>query len=314
MIKRWISNFIRNNKEKFKDIGVKLIIVAIVVFIATIILSTNIHNTPKSNTIESSYKPTETVIKGSDVSEKQYNTDKDTINKFLDYCNNGDIEKAYDLISDECKANIYSNIQIFKQSYYNQVFNKKREYNLQSWISNNKYTVYKIRYTTNILASGSYDENDVYQDYITLIKDSEKEKISIGSYIYKEDMNITSKTNEIEANVICKNIYLDYEEYKIKVKNNTENIILLDTLQDNTLKLNATTGDVFSVYINNLFIQDLLINPGETKTVTIKFRKSCSSTRKSSYINFKNIIRNYEEYKKDEENYKDTFNANIRVN
>jgi len=41
MIRVKISNFIKNNINKIRDLGIKLIIVAIIIIIATIILSTN---------------------------------------------------------------------------------------------------------------------------------------------------------------------------------------------------------------------------------------------------------------------------------
>ena len=39
MLKRWISNFKKKNKSKFYNLGIKLIMVAIIVFIATVIMS-----------------------------------------------------------------------------------------------------------------------------------------------------------------------------------------------------------------------------------------------------------------------------------
>ena len=37
MLKRWISNFKKKNRSKFYNLGIKLIIVAIIIFIATVI-------------------------------------------------------------------------------------------------------------------------------------------------------------------------------------------------------------------------------------------------------------------------------------
>lgn len=315
MIRRWISNFIRNNKSKFRNLGIKLIMVAIIVLIATIILSlSNNSNKNKDEDDKEIYRPTETVIKGSDVSEQQYEKDVNTIDKFLQYCNNKQVEEAYSLLSDECKEIQYTTLDTFRTTYYNPIFSQKREYNLQSWISTKEYTVYKIRYTTNMLTTGIYEENNTFLDYITLIKNSDIEKISIGSFITSEDLDIITTTNEIEARVIKKYIYLDNEEYIIQVKNKTENTIILDTL--NTSNYSVLVGDnevKYRLDINELFRSNLTIQPQITKTIKLNFKKEVNSNNKSKYIHFTNIIRNYEEYNMNSESYNDIFEIKIKI-
>lgn len=316
MIRVKISNFIKKNINKLRDLGIKLIIVAIVVFIATIILSLSKQNN-NANNIENNksiYQPTKTIIKGSDVSKKQYETDSNIIDKFIECCNNKQIEEAYNMISDECKEVKYNTIDIFRTAYYNPIFNKEREYNLQSWISTKEYTVYKIRYTTDALSTGNYLEDDIYQDYITLIKNSDGEKISIGSFITSENVNVETYTNEIDAKVIKKHIYLDTEEYIIQIRNKTENTILLDTL--NTSSNIVVIGDnevKYKIDINELFKSDLIVQSKIAKNIKIKFKKEANSNNKSKYIQFSNIIRDYEEYNLNSNNYNDIYKIKIKV-
>lgn len=317
MVRRWFSDFIKRNKGKFRDIGAKLIIVAIVVFIATIIISAN-KNLENTNIQDSKnknvYKPQETVMKGSSVSEKQYESDKNIIDKFLEYCNNGKPEDAYNLLSDACKENVYPTFDLFKKSYYDEVFKSKKQYNVQSWISTSKYTIYKVRYTNNILSSGYYDQNEIYNDYITLIKNQEKQEISIGSFVISEEMCKITQGEGIEAEVIRKNIYLEDEEYEINIRNNTENIILLDNLEtSDNIKLVTDVGNTHQTYISTLLESKLMIKPGYTKTITLKFKKSVTNSSKSKYIEFFEVIRDYESYSKDKENYKDKIELKINV-
>lgn len=315
MIKRWFSNFLKINKGKFRDLGVKLIIVAIVVFIATIVLSFSKNdNVNKENEIKNVYKPQEAIIKGSNISEKQYVTDKNTVNQFLEYCNNKKIEEAYALISDECKNSLYPTIDIFKSNYYDYIFKENRQYNLQAWISTNKYTIYKIRYTTNMLVTGKYNENNTFQDYITLIKEDNEPKISIGNFILAEENNKETETKEIKARVIKKMVYIEDEEYEIEIRNKTQNPILLDNLNSNyNISLIDKEGQTYRAYINGIFKQDMKIMPQTTKRIKIKFKKACSSEKKSEYIQFSKVIRNYDDYKNNEEEYTDIFNFRIRL-
>ena len=315
MIRLRISEFIRKHKDKFKDLGQKLIMVAMGVCIATIILFTlsNISDNEIDNDISNVYKPTQTIIKGSDISKEQFEEDKNIVNTFLEFCNNKKVEEAYNLISDECKAEKYSTLEDFKEYYYNDIFDKKRECNLQAWISNSDYTVYKIRYTNNMLATGTYDENNVYQDYITLNRKNNTEKISIGSFIDSEECNIVTETEGIEATVFNKKIYLENEEYDIYIKNNTDKTILLDNLESNTTIWLLGGGVQYMPYNNKLYISTLTIEPGKTKRVTIRFMKNLSSDNKSKTIQFLNVIKDYNAYIQNEEVYTDTTEIKIKV-
>ena len=316
MFKAKISSFIKKNKHKIQNVLAKLIIVVIVVAIATIVLSNNkkISSTANNNQAEEIYKPSQTVIKGSDISSKQYKLDDSIVSKFIEYCNTGKIEEAYSLLSEECKNNLYQTIEIFKENYFNKIFSKKRSYNLQAWISKGKYTIYKIRYTNNMLSTGTYEKSDVYQDYITLIKNSKEEKISIGSFVMSEELGTETNTELIYAKVIKRNIYIEDEQYEIAIKNKTSNTILLDDLKDNNdIRLRNSSNETHSTYINKIFLTDITINPGETKKITLRFKKACDSSRKSQYIDFLNIIKNYNEYLNGVTNYTDTFKVRIKI-
>jgi len=306
-MRREVSNFIKNHENKIKDLLSKLIIVAMVVFIATIMLS----NFPKNNDDglekdeKNVYNPTHTAIKGTDVPEEQYKEDNNIVNKFLEFCNNEKIEEAYNMLSDKCKTELYPTVKDFEENYYNQIFNKIRKINLQAWISTSKYTVYKIRYTNNMLTTGNYDSGNIYEDYITLTKEANKEKISIGSLIDIEEYNVFTKTDEIEATVLKKKTYIEEEEYEIQIKNITDKIILLDTLDGHQTIMLVANGIRYNAYTNKLFTTNLKINPGDIKKVTIKFKKNLGSKNFSDAIEFSNVIKDYELYLQNKEEYKD---------
>lgn len=312
-----LSNFIRKHKDKIRDVGIKLGMVAMGVLIATVLLSSlsSVKN-PIGDEQEkyNVYKPTDTIVKGGDISKEQYEKDSNLVNKFLEYCNNGKIEEAYSLITDECKEEKYRTIEEFKEYYFNYIFEKDRQCNLQSWISSGQYRVYKVRYTNNMLVTGTYDQYDVYEDYITLKKENGIEKISIGSFIDSEKCNIITKTNEIEATVVKKKIYIEDEEYDIHIKNITDKTIVLDNLELNsTILLIANEGNLYNPYKNRLFINRLTIVPGDTTRLTIRFMKGLSSSKKSNRIQFSKTILDYDSYLQNKDEYKDFKSINIKV-
>lgn len=309
-----VIEFIKKHEDKIKNVGQKLIIVAMVVLVATIIISSfSGGGTEKNEDAYNVYKPTETIIKGQDVSKEQYEKDSNLVNTFLEYCNSKKVEEAYSLVSDECKTEKYPTIEEFKEYYYNDIFEKKRECNLQAWISTNEYTIYKIRYSNSMLSTGTYDETDVYEDYITLNRKNNTEKISIGSFVDSEECNIVTNEDGIEATVIMKKIYISDEEYEIYVTNNTEKTILLDNLNSSTSILLQSSTSQYLAYTNKLFISNLIIEPGETQRLQIRFIKSLGSNSESRRIQFSSVIKDYEAYIQDETGYTDTTQIKIKV-
>lgn len=314
MIKVKISNFLKKNKNKIQDLSTKIIMVAIVVFIATIILSFNRNNKIYEEEKEKNlYKPTETIIKGSDVTEKQYAKDSSLVDMFFKYCNSKDVEKAYALISDDCKEEMYPTIEEFKNKYYNTIFSINRDYNIQSWISTKEYTVYRVKYTNDMISTGKYEKDNIYQDYVTLLKKENTETISIGSFILAKQIDVSTKTNEIEATVVKKKLYISDEEYEIKIKNKTDKTILLDDFNGSNIKILGDNGGTFSAYTNSLFVSDLTIDPGITKTIKIKFKKNLSLSAISEKIQFSKLIKDYDSYIQDKENYKESTSLVIKL-
>lgn len=316
MIRIKISHFIKKHKAKLQDLGVKLIMVAMIVFSATIILSSisDIKKDDNKKEVYNVYKPTQTVIQGGNISVEQYQKDTNLVNTFLEHCNNKEIEEAYSLLSDECKQESYPTIEMFKTNYYNTIFNRKREFNLQSWLTKSNYTVYRIRYTNNMLATGTYDENDVYQDYITLNRKDDTEKISIGNFVDAENLNIVTETEEIIANVIKKRQYMTYEEYDIQINNKTyNNVLVSDLYNTEAIKLISRTGTVYGAYNSKIFMKDLLIAPIGSQKITIRFKKNFSSTEGSKEIVISNFIKDYDTYIKDKANYNDVKSITINV-
>ena len=91
--------------------------------------------------------------------------------------------------------------------------------------------------------------------------------------------------------VVSKNTYKDYEEYTIKVINNTKNSIRLDNINSaKTLYLEDSKGNKYSYYNHELTEPTLTVIAGQTKEVTIKFYSSYVSTKEIKYMVFSNII------------------------
>lgn len=248
---------------------------------------------------QGTYIPEETVISGSDVPQTNQEQNTKIIEQFITYCNNKEVEKAYSLLSNECREQVFnSNIQNFKQNYIDKIFTSKKTYTMQSWISKSKYT-YQIKIMEDIMASGdtSIIQNAV-EDYYTIVKKDKELKLNIKGYIGREELQKETSLNGITIRLMQKDIFKEYENYQIQVENNTQNTILLDSRQNtNSVYLKNENDKKYQAFMHEAIDSNLVINSKQTKTMNIKFNKIYSNSTKMRQVVFEDIILNYDIYK-----------------
>ncbi len=301
-----LARVYNENRGKFW-IGV-LIIIAIIFFIqvANNFYKQNIGaNTDKPNLssnvtnsindkITGELEGSTSLVEGSGVSSRNLEAHTSIIDSFIKYCNDGDIEKAYNLLTDECKEELFSSVESFTNKYYNSIFSTYKTYSIQNWFGN----TYKIKLTEDALTTGKVSSNSGYfQEYITVIKNGEDYKLNINNYVGRTDINKTTTVKGIKVEVLKRENYMDYSEYTVKVTNTTENDILIDNgektdtiylLDQNETKEYANTGTI--IYTN------LQLSSGVSKTYTFKFSNNYSNTRVMKDLVFEKVIMDYNEY------------------
>lgn len=216
------------------------------------------------------------------------------VNQFVDLCNTKQVEKAYNLLSDECKEEVYPSLDSFKRNYYNTVFNgQKRNISVESWAKN----IYKVKYEVDALSTGVYTEENTLQDYISVIEDDNGEvKLNVNGYIGRREINKVKNNSNINITVLRSDSHMDYETYTYSMTNNTSNTILLDDKEDtNNMYIEDENGNQYTADINELNDAELKLIPGETKQITIKYYNKYGLTKNIKNIVFNKIILNYNE-------------------
>lgn len=231
----------------------------------------------------------ESVVTGEKVNNTILKNVNDLIQKFVDECNNGNIEKAYELLSSDCKNINYKSLQKFKELYYDKVFGESGNKNItiENWISN----TYRVNFYNDIIETGKVSDKNT-QDYITVVKENEDLKLNINSFVGVENINEEQEKEGVIFNIISKNIFMDYEEYTIKIQNKTDNKVLLDTQQNpKTIYLQDSKGIEYYASSNEIISNLLKVNNGFSTQVSIKFlRKYTSSSSKIEAIVFSDVI------------------------
>lgn len=211
-----------------------------------------------------------------------------TIKQFVNYCNKKELENAYNMLTDECKEQMFNDLEKFTQIYYGSAFeNRAKEAIINKW-SNNTYLVYLKE---NALSTGRATDDNQKGDYITVVKnDDGNYRLNVNSYVGYEQINKTKEENEIKIEVVCKNAYMNYEEYKLIVTNKSNMDITLDTLYSvDTIFIEDVNGTKYSSYSHELSKELLTITKGHTRELNIKFYNSYSAGRKIKTLVFSDL-------------------------
>lgn len=234
------------------------------------------------------------LVSGENITNKKTQKDLNIINEFIEYCNNKNIDLAYNLLTEECKEVMFPTVQDFYNIYYLDIFNNgNKTYTVDNWNGN----VYQIRYSEDILASGNLQTENIKQDYITVQKYNDETRLNINNYIERKDVNKLTEYKDVKIKVKSIDVYMDYEIYNLNVENNSQNTILLDTSDDvQSIYLLDGKNMKYEFYGNEIVKNKLIIKSKFANDLSIKFNCSYSSNRKIKNLVFSKLVLNYDEY------------------
>ena len=291
-----IRIFLNNNRKKIL-VGI-LIIASLIILVQllnfftaptreeqeTVNMTTDKQLAEIENQTNVNLSSTQSAVSGDEISTNTLKSDVEIIGAFFNACNQGNLEDAYNMLTDECKEQMYNSLEVFEQAYYNNVFNgEQKVYTVENWTGN----IYKVDISEDILSTGKSNNGYVKQDYVTI----EDGKLNINNYIGYTQFNETTEKDDISMTILARNTYMDHEEYTIRVTNNKEEAIQLDGLSNvKSLHLEDSRGSTYSAYTNELTQAMLRVEPGETKEVTIKFYSRYVSNKTIDYIVFSNLL------------------------
>ncbi len=284
-IKRYFN---RNTKKVLITI---LILVMIIIFIQVL---NKIAKDKKSNTTNteiaknsiSDEQRTTAITK--DVIEEEKNTEiVSIISDFVNKCNNKQLEEAYNMLSTECKQQVYPSMENFKKSYYDIVFSTQKEIDVKSWIIKNNIYTYKVSFTEDLMANKNAKQTE---DYYSIVKENDENKLNINGFIGSRQINKEKMINNINIKIKKVYTYMEYEDYDIEINNNLNNKIILDTKEKTTTMYIAdSNGNKYYSKNYQLSKFDLEINAKSSKELNISFNKGYNSNVNVKKIGFLNI-------------------------
>ena len=296
------------NIKRFIDQNRKLIwrIIIIIVFALFVIKSLNSYyeedekrkkiatNTSINNSVNNNENKESLNTEENNLSTKN-NTIEKTMEAFVNYCNNRQIDNAYEMLTDECKNAMYNTVEQFDKIYVKNVFNEEKEYSMTKWATNGDIITYQIKFIGDILSTGGVGK--ISQEYYTFVKTDESYKINVNNYIYGKIANKEYEKNGIGVKIKNIDIYDSYEQYEISFTNNTsKEISLTGNKYVKNIYLENSKGTTYSSLNSNFENEEITIKPGNTKNYIIKFNKNYNPQNQVTTLVLSDVIFDYKEY------------------
>lgn len=237
-----------------------------------------------------------------------------TMKSFVNYCNNGEIENAYKMLTDECKNAMFPTIDYLEKNYIDKIYNINRTYEMVKWSTDENKTTYLVKLYGDLLATGGTDSNYT-EDYYTFVEnDNGIYKLNINNYIYGEDRNIEETIQNITIKIANVDVYEEYERVKITIVNNTsKTICLTGNKYKKNIYLQNLKGTTYSSLNSKFDNEEIIMKPNEIQTLWVEFNKVYSSTNKAQYLVLSDVILDYEDYLNCEDKDTYSYRTSIKV-
>ena len=274
---------IRRFFKKYRRIVIFIVILWAIIFVANYILK----NMPQEEIPKTTYEPNISVMAEDEVPKKWQATIESTIDTFVQKCNNKEYEAAYNMLSDDCKSEVYPTLNSF-QRYVDARFTEKRAYSIQNFSNVGKQYIYNVNLMEDLMATGlTGKEYYIDEEMFVFTEDDDSLKLSIDGFVRKTDLNIFAEDENLKVNIDSKNVFYDHETYKVTLTNRSQyTIVIADGTSNNEVILNTGEDDRNEKTVGTYGI---VLEPNESKSYSFVFTKYCDDGNAPQYMMFNNI-------------------------
>ena len=228
------------------------------------------------------------------VSKKVQTSAEEFIESYVDACNQGKYQKAFAMISENCrKYEFDDDVEKFAK-YVLEKMPTPKKYSIQNYSNTQGYYIYEVKYFDDMLATGlTNSEYNFTTEKMVLKKNSKGSfDIAVGNFIEYKDINSVAENDYLKIDV--KNCMVRYstQTYEVKLTNRTDYIIVVsDNYVEDEISL-ALSGEYRGTENSNTTV---VLAPEESITVKLGFMKFIDDNDEAQSILFSNI-RVLEEY------------------
>lgn len=287
---------IRNFFKKYK----RVIFIVLIVWLVIIAINFFLGRRSETPMLNTTYNPHEVVLTSdTEVPEKLQTPIEDTIDDYINKCNNKDYSGAFELLTTDCKTHVFGDSLDNFTTYASSVFPNKKRYSIQNYSNFGQAYIYNVKLIDDIIATGLTNQSYAYYEEKFAVKEEdEKIKLNVNDYMGFNDLKKVAEDDYLKIRVENKEEFYSFEIYSVKITNKTDKkIVLYDGIVGNELSLISGQDER-----NPINVKDTItLEPGETRTFEITFNKYYDESTKASEIAFNKIRIMTEQYTGTEE-------------
>ena len=285
-----IRNFFKDHKRTI----IIIFLVWLLIFAINFILSLR----KEEKTLSSTFEPAVSIVDSKTVPEKDHSLITDVVDKYMNYCNNGEYENAYNMLSENCKNKAFKgDIKKFEE-YIKSIFTQKKRYSLQSYSNYDDKHIYLLKIFNDYLATGlTGEEFATFDEKLLMVKEGDEYKLNIGDFIDVVDLKRVVEDDYSKIRILSKAVFCDHAEYLVKITNKTDYTMVISSVYEGNEVILDVGNDKRPM--TNLSTE-IVLAPGETQEYTLNFDKYIESKQEAQALIF-NKIRILQSYTGNEE-------------
>ena len=216
------------------------------------------------------------------------------INQFLNYVKEDKIDLAAEMLTEDAK---YYSFKNKKEAigYIIEVY-KDKKYDIKPYAKVGNDYIYQVKVFEDILETGLTNTIYSFTDTKMIIKNENgKIGLNIRGYIGKYKSSGFYEDNNLKVNIKGKNVWVEHEDYLLKITNRTNNYLVLKDKSNNTaLAASLEVGNSNRKLIDE---ENIILKPLETRNILLRFPKMYFADKDATAINLDSIrvIKDYNE-------------------
>lgn len=275
---------IKNFFKKYR----KIIFVVIIVWLVIIAINYLLGHRSEPVVLNTTYTPHEVLLTSdTDVPEKLQTPIEDTIDDYVNKCNNKDYAGAFELLTDDCKNHVFGDSLDNFTTYASSIFTTKKRYSIQNYSNYGQAYIYNIKLIDDIITTGLTNQQYAYYEEKMAVKEIDgKIKLNVNDYMGYNELKKVAEDDYLKIRIESKEEFYSTEIYSIKITNKTDkNVVLFDAIVGNELTLVSDQDERNPINVK----EPIILDPGETKTFEVTFNKYYDESTKATDIAFNKI-------------------------
>ncbi len=278
-----VRHFFRRNKK----ILLIIFIIWIAIFSVNMMLK-NRRSVPKATTTADIH--TSVIDSSASTPTSLQKLIEDLIDEYVGYCNEGNYQKAFNMLSEECrKYEFHDDVTEFMDHVLVKMPTPKT-YSIQDY-SNVKYGnkrlyIYEIKYTDDLLATGLTNSTYAYtSEKLTFYNGDNGLEMGAGNFIYYSDIKNISENEYLKIDVTHKVVNYSIETYEVKFTNRSNYTVVVADGEEANESILVLPNEIR----NPSDIMSIVLAPNEEKTLQIVYPKFVDDGDTSQSLVFSSV-------------------------